>query len=220
MRNLPYRIARSACVCVALFAALQAQAAPSMQDPVEAVWKAQRLEFYYRSLDTLYSCAGLEEKTRIILSQLGARGRIALRRVRCRDFSRLVRIEVFMESPVVATPENIRDITRYDSEDLLIARVRGVSLPSPEDLERFPAEWKTVTFRGDCALVQQLRQQVLPKMSVQIINDTKRSVCSQGSPRLAVLALVPTNDGLAGRTDAKRAANDHVDVARTRLGIR
>lgn len=219
MRNLPFRIARSACVWIALFAAFQAQGAPPTQDSVEAVWKAQRLEFFYRSLDTLYSCAGLEEKTRIILSQLGARGRVALRRVRCRDFSRLVQIEVFMESPIVATPENIRDLTRYDSEDVLIARVRGEALPSPEDLERFPAEWKSVTFRGDCALVQQLRQQVLPKMSVQVINDTNRSVCSQGSPRLAVVALLPTNDGLAG-TDAKRAANDRIDAPRMRLGIR
>src|SRR6186713_571282 len=123
MHNLPYRIARSACVCVAFFAVFQAQAAPPTQDPVEAVWKAQRLEFYYRSLDTLYTCVGLEEKTKVILRQLGAHGRIALHRARCIDFGRMARLEVLIESPFVATPENILDITHYDSEDELIARV-------------------------------------------------------------------------------------------------
>lgn len=219
MRNLPYRIARSACVCVALFAVFQAQGAEPTQDPVEAVWKAQRLEFYYRSLDTLYTCVGLEEKTKVILRQLGARGRIALRHIGCRDFSRLVRLEVLIESPFVATPETIRDITTYDSEDALIARVRGVSLPSPEDLERFPAVWKTVTFRGDCALLQQLRQQIMSKMSVQMLKDIKRSICSQASPRLAVMALVPSS-GERARVDAGRAHDDLVGDVRMRMGMR
>lgn len=219
MRNLPYRIARSACVCLALFAVFQAQGAPSMQDSVEAVWKAQRLEFYYRSLDTLYTCVGLEEKTKIILRQLGARGRIAVRRVRCRDFSRLARLEVLIESPFVATPENIRDITNYDSQDELIARVRGVSLPSAEDLERFPAVWKTVTFRGDCALLQQLRQQIMSKMSVQMLKDSKRSICSQASPRLAVMALVPSS-GERARVDAEHAPDDLVSSVSMRLGMK
>src|SRR5688500_446029 len=39
MRKLPYRIAYSACACLALFVALQARGAPSAQDPVEAVWR-------------------------------------------------------------------------------------------------------------------------------------------------------------------------------------
>jgi hypothetical protein len=47
---------------------------------------------------------------------------------------------------------------------------------------------------GDCELVQQLRRQILPKMSVHIIRDNVR--CSAGfgeiaPPQLTVSALVP-----------------------------
>lgn len=121
--------------------------------------------------------------------------------LRCRDFDGLAELEVLMESPVIATAENIRDITSYDSEDELIARVRGMPLPSPEDLERFPAVWQPISFRGagsgklyladrDCALVQQLRRQILPNMSVQVIKDVERLDCSYAASRLKVLALV------------------------------
>lgn len=222
MRNLPYRIAYTACACVALFAALAAQGAELTQDPVEAIWKAQRLVFHYRSEGTMYSCDVLAHKTKIILRQLGARDRIELRRVRCRDFAQLAQLEVFMESPVVATSENIRSITHYDSEDVLIARVRGMPLPSPENLERFPAVWQTTTLRKlplegrDCALVQQLRSQILPKMSVQVIKDIKRVNCGLASPRLTVLALVAISGERAGG-NAKRAADDRVGSVRARL---
>lgn len=202
MRNLPNRIAHSACACLALFAVLTAQSAELTQDPVEAVWRAQRLMFQYRSEGTMYSCDTLQQKIKVILRQLGARDQLRVRRVMCRDFDRQAQLEVLMESPVVATAENIRDITLYDSEDELIARVRGMRLPSSEDLERFPAVWETISPRGpgslrlqngDCALVQQLRRQILPTMSVRVIKDINHVACSLDErPRLTVLALVAT----------------------------
>ncbi|MET0532592.1 MAG: hypothetical protein ABW171_00055, partial [Steroidobacter sp.] len=85
------------------------------------------------------------------------------------------------------------------STDELVARVRGERLTLPGDVERFPAVWEKVSFRGagklhlenrDCALVQQLRRQVLTRMSVQVIKDIERMDCVQGSPRLKVMALV------------------------------
>lgn len=211
MRKLPYRIAYSACAWLALLVALQARGAPAAQDPVEAVWRAQRLVFYFHSPDSFYSCDLLQHKTRMILRQLGAGDRIELRRVTCRELTRQARLEVFIESPVVATPENIRDITDYDSEDVLIARARGELLPSPEDLVRFPAVWKPITFSGDCAILQQLRRQILPKMSVQVLKDNARVDCSHGIPRLAVLALVATSDARE-EVEAMRAPDDRITV--------
>jgi hypothetical protein len=188
--------------CLGLLALSIAPMTPSAevaQDPVEAVWRPQRLTFQYRSEGKMYRCDMLEHKIRSILIQLGARDQVVVRRIACRDFSESARVEVIMASPVIATEKNIREITEYDTEDELIARLRGVALPNPEELERFPAVWESIALQrapkvyletGDCALVQQLRYQVLPKMSVQIVKDIARVDCSQASPRLTVLALV------------------------------
>lgn len=175
------------------------QGAEAPQDPVEAVWRAQRLPFQYRSEGRMYACDILKHKIKAILTQLGARDRLVVQRVACRDFARAALLEVIMESPVIATPENIHAITRYTSEDELIARLRGAKLPAAEDQQRFPAVWESIALQrapkvylenGDCALVQQLRRQILPKMSVQIVRDIDRVNCTYASPRLTVRALV------------------------------
>lgn len=188
------------CVCLALFAISSARGGEeSPPDPVEAVWLAQRLTFHYRSQGQMYRCDILEYKVKRVLELLGARDRIVVRGMACRDFAGVVQLEVLMESPVVATPENIRAITQYDSRDELIAQLRGVALPTAENIERFPAVWQRIALTraprihvdtGDCALIQQLRRQILPSMSVQIIKDIDRTDCSQASPRLTVMALV------------------------------
>jgi hypothetical protein len=108
---------------------------------------------------------------------------------------------VIMHSPVLATEENVRDLTTYDARDELTARLRGEPLHSAEALPRFAAEWRTVSFArdrklklgaGDCDLVQQLRRQVLPKLAVNIVYEAQCSVISRnlGPPRLTVSALV------------------------------
>jgi hypothetical protein len=169
---------------------------------VEAVWKPQRINFVYRGYSTLYSCRGLQEKLEKILTTVGARGGIQLRAYSCDDELAIARFQIALASPVEATAENVDALTNYDSQDALIARVRGERLASGEDLQRFPAVWKTISFArsremrlapGDCELVEQLRRHILPRMSVQIVSDQVR--CSHfgniGKPRLTVSALVP-----------------------------
>lgn len=199
MRCLSGQITYSICACLGVLLAFTAPRAESPQDPVEAVWRPQRLMFQYRSEGKLYACDILEEKIRTILHGLGASERLKLRRVSCRDFALTARHEVIMESPVAATEENIRDITDYNSEDELIARVNGVQLPSAGELERFPAVWQEISIRRvrkiyledrDCALVQQLRRQILPKMSIEVIKDINHVDCAYATPRLTVVALV------------------------------
>jgi hypothetical protein len=169
---------------------------------VEAVWKAQRMNFVYHGYSTLYSCRSLQDKLETILMTVGARGGIQMRTYSCNDELATARFQIVLTSPVEATPENVQALTTYDSQDELIARVRGERLASAEDVVRFPAVWKTISFArsremrlapGDCELVQQLRRHILPRMSVQIVNDQVR--CSSfgniGKPRLTVSALVP-----------------------------
>jgi hypothetical protein len=170
---------------------------------VTAVWKAQQVNFEYRGYSTAYSCRSLEDKVALILRTVGARDDVQLRGYACDEQMGIARFQVLMQSPVVASEENIRAITAHDSKDELIARVKGEKLASAADLERFPAVWKTVSFardrsmrleRGDCELVKQLRSQILPRMSVQVVKDNVRCSSSMGNigpPRLTVSALVP-----------------------------
>jgi len=169
---------------------------------VEAVWKPQRIDFVYRGYSTLYSCSGLQDKLEKILATVGARDHIELRAYSCDDTLSIARFQIALASPVEATPQNLQELTTYDTRDELLARVRGERLANAEDLPRFPAVWKTISFArsremrlepGDCELVQQIREHVLPHLSVQIVRD--RVQCSSfgniSRPQLTVSALVP-----------------------------
>lgn len=169
---------------------------------VEAVWKVQSLSFAYSGYATVYSCDALLDKVRVILQGLGARDSLRIRSLGCTDMVTHGRMEITLESPVEATPENIAAITTYDSKQELVARVRSEELVRAEDVQRFPATWKTVSMTrerslklgpSDCELVEQLRRDVLPRMSIRVEYDRLR--CSPvfgniGQPQLRVAALV------------------------------
>lgn len=176
---------------------------PADGETVVAVWKPQQMNFEYRGYSTSYSCRGLENKLELILRTVGAREDVQLQGYACDEQIGIARFQILLQSPVVATEENLRELTTHDAKDELVARVNDEQMPTVADLPRFPAVWKTVSFardrrmrleRGDCELVQQLRRQILPRMSVHIIKDDVRcstSIGNIGPPRLTVSALVP-----------------------------
>lgn len=208
MNTLIGRIVCSGVASMAVLSSVSTNAAESPRHEIVAVWKPQRVVFDYRSEGRHYSCGTLVYKIKMILEHLGADDRLELKSFYCRDLASLSRFEVVMQSPVEATEENVRAITAYGSKDQLVARLHGVELPSAGEIETFPAVWASISFRRldldarDCALVQQLRRQVLPQMSVQITKDIRGVDCAQEvtgrAPRLTVLALVPSE----GRTSA------------------
>jgi hypothetical protein len=179
--------------------------APAEGESVEAVWKAQQVNFEYRGYSTAYSCRSLEDKLELILRTVGAREDVQLRSYACDEQIGIARFQISLQSPVVASEQNVREQTTHDAKGELVARVKGEKLPSAADLPRFTAVWKTVSFardprmrleRGDCELVQQLRRQILPRMSVHILKDNVRCSSSMGNigpPRLTVSALVPAD---------------------------
>ena len=202
-----------AIVAIALAASLSSQGAraeSTTEDAgstaVESVWRVQSFDFEYRGFSTSYSCGSLRKRLRSILLTVGARDTLVIRTTGCYDLSELANVQITMASPVEATPANIRALTEHDSEDELIARVRGESLASAADIERFSAEWRTISMSrdkrlrlapGDCELVQQLRREVFPLMSIRIVEDNLHCSRAFGSftrPQLAVSALVATND--------------------------
>ena len=133
---------------------------------------------------------------------VGAREDVQLRSYACDEQIGIARFQISLQSPVVASEENVREMTTHDAKDELVARVNGEKLPSAADLPRFTAVWKTVSFardrrmrleRGDCELVQQLRRQILPRMSVQSSRTTcaVRRAWETRAATVDVSALVP-----------------------------
>ena len=84
--------------------------------------------------------------------------------------------------------------------------MRNERLGTAEYVQRFPATWKTISMTrdkqlklgpSDCELVEQLRRDVLPRMSIRVEYDRLR--CSAvfgniGQPQLRVVALVARPD--------------------------
>ncbi|MGH8177376.1 MAG: hypothetical protein ACREV5_14035 [Steroidobacter sp.] len=203
-----HRFLAAACLTAALLtsSAIARSAGEGPAQVIDAVWKIQSFDFHYQGRGTTYSCGALRDRLRSILMGVGAQDTIIVRTIGCYDLSDLARVHVIMASPVEATPENVRALTQHDSEDELIARMQGVSLATAADIERFPAIWSTVSMSrdkrlklapGDCELVQQLRREVFPLLSVRIVQDNLH--CSNafgniGRPQLAVSALIAATD--------------------------
>lgn len=178
-------------------------------ETVAAVWKTQQLPFVYQGYVS-YSCEGLREKLDKILRSVGARAGIAMRVSGCGGFSGNTALQIVLQSPVVATPATVRELTTYDATHALVAHVRGESLPSEMGLPRFAAVWKRVSFErdsrmrldpGDCELVDELRRQILPRLSVQIVRNFVHCASRYGNitrPGLTVLALVPVATDSSG----------------------
>jgi hypothetical protein len=197
-------------------ATVRADAAAEDPQPAEAVWKIQSFDFSYGGLATSYSCGALRKRVRSILVRMGAHESIEVRTNGCYDLSDFATLQITMASPVEATPENVQALAQHDAKDELIARVRGETLGSAADVERFAAEWRTISLArdkqlklapGDCELVEQLRRNVLPRMSVHVVDDNVRCSRAFGSytrPQLTVSALVPVAPRQAMRSPERR----------------
>ena len=154
--------------------------------PTEAIWQIQHFDLYFRATrGRFHSCSSLHEKITGIMEAIGAG--VVVVDISCGAGSLVgdtfARIATAL--PVAATSDNIRNATTFQTEDQLIARLRQTELPTAETIERFPAEWETVSLmsvRGlrlgpeDCELLQDMQQQVFPHVSsVRVVR--KRLFC-------------------------------------------
>jgi hypothetical protein len=176
----------------------------SRDSVVEAVWKTEQVNFEYRGRGTHYTCGELRNTLRRILKSVGATGELRLRAYACSDEGLgAARFEITLQVPVEATEANLRAITTYNSQRELVARVRGETLPTIDQVSRFAAEWRAIkvgrdrSFRlrpGDCELMKQVRDEILPRLSVRIVRE--RLSCSEfgniSPPYLEVVALMST----------------------------
>lgn len=196
------------------FAAESPADAPASAEQVQAIWKAQEISFYFQSFTTFYACRSLEDRVRMLLTELGADKGVKVRVTSCfgNEIARLPHVRINVTAPVEATPEALAELEKTRSTRELTARVRGERMT--EGTEQFPAYWKPVSLSrgslrlepGDCELIDQLKRQVLPKLSIRIVRD--QLACtphqhSMGQPRLEVEALtaVPPPDARLPEVD-------------------
>jgi hypothetical protein len=186
----------------AVFGAVVAHAA---DDTIVAIWRIERIAFTYHSSTVRYSCGNLQRRIAEILQAVGAHSAIGVD-LGCRsgDLVRYANVRLTLAVPVEATEENVRAATTFDTQDELVARLRQTQLPSANDIERFPASWRTVALTrtpplslgpGDCDLLRAMRDDVFPRLRVRVISSGLH--CGGGAstriqPRIQVNALMPS----------------------------
>jgi hypothetical protein len=209
--NRSCRTGRFACTALAcaLLGVAPARAADDDGSPpnemIDAIWHIERIGFVYSSITVRYECGALQRRIAAILHAVGAHERVGVE-LGCTN-GELVRhasANITLAVPVEATEENLAAATDYDTRDELIARVRQEQLPSANDIERFPASWRTIALTrspplslgpGDCELLRAMRDQVFPRLRVRVVSSGLN--CGGGSdtriqPRIRVNALMPS----------------------------
>jgi hypothetical protein len=173
-------------------------------DPVTAIWKIQRIEFTYSSPTVRYSCEALQRRIAAILYAVGAHAKMAIE-LSCASGEqvRFATARLQLAMPVEATAENVQAAADFDTRDELVARLQQSRLPTAEEIQRFPASWRTVALTrspplslgsGDCDLLRAMRDHVFPHLHVRVVSSGLN--CGGGpdtriTPRIRVNALIP-----------------------------
>jgi hypothetical protein len=200
------RFACTALVCALLgAAAVRADDESSPSETIDAIWHIERIDFSYHSTTVRYECSALQRRIAEILHAVGAHARIGVE-LTCRsgELTRHAGAQITLAVPVEATAENLAAATAFDTRDELVARVRNEQLPSANDIERFPATWRTVALTrtpplslgpADCDLLRAMRDHVFPLLRVRVVSSGLN--CGGGSdtriqPKIHVNALMPS----------------------------
>ena len=163
-----------------------------------AIWRVQEFDLDVRTQRGYYTCSSLETKIVSIMVAVGAAD-VAVK-LNCTGLTRNASARIAALVPVPANDDNIRSATTPDARSELVAKLRGAQLPTPDTLQRFVAEWRTVSLGRsqlhirpeDCDLLREINRQILPQLSVRIVEA--RLSCDNVSrfpvpPKLVVQAL-------------------------------
>ena len=197
---------------------------------VQAIWLVQSIPFEFRSETIGYTCDSFERKLRAVLIAVGVHPSLIIearcqpsrieptlptrRRPRfpgevesvtaspsmsSKTSSRISAVIAFA-SPAVASEENVRRATTFDTQAQLVAQMKGEELPTASSIPVFPAIWAPIELSsksdpwlqaGDCELLRQLSTQVFPKIGVEV---SRKLLCPASMPSkvsLDVEALLP-----------------------------
>jgi len=151
-------------------------ARPGTGAPNGAVWKEQRIEFWYMGRTSRYSCNGLRDKVRAMLLDLGVRRDLKIVPLGCEDYDR---------APTGSAASRLKILFfSLAKPDTVASPMHAGNLAATE------ASFETFTitsdaFRnlgiGDCELVQEFVRQILPRLAVRDVREDIVCVPSQPS---------------------------------------
>ncbi|MBP6515386.1 MAG: hypothetical protein KA224_09390 [Steroidobacteraceae bacterium] len=162
--------------------------AVAAEQTVMGAWKRHEVELTYMGFTTRYSCDGLRDKAVLMLRQLGVRPGFKVTSMGCPGFQQVTdfpRVRMVFEAP-----------------ELPVKGQRGLGEP-------VPAVWQRVQFaerqprdveRGDCELVEQFRDKVLPLLATRNLVDRTSCIPHQLSGSVINLQL----EVLVGQAADKR----------------
>lgn len=147
---------------------------------VQAQWQPHKLDFQFMGFRTYYSCTSLEDRLEQLLRDLGAKPDVHVSATGCSpsEISRTITARIRLSMPANAGS--------------------AVTADNPV----FPAQRKTVTLAihsgrqigaGDCELLEQVRDQLLPALQLKIVKDDLHCFPGQevlGNRTMQVAALV------------------------------
>jgi len=180
---MKFLVRAAACILCILPAAF-ASAAPN--STIEARWQKHEINFAYMGFTSYYSCDGLEGKLKLLLRLAGARADAKVR-VACTSLSG--RPE--RSSMALLKFYSLAAVAEGDSKPGAHAAAAGVwqevawHAGSPRELEG-----------GDCELVEQFAQRILPAFATRNVENHMNCVPHQANPwgidlRFSVLAPAP-----------------------------
>jgi hypothetical protein len=165
-----------------VFAALIWSADAHGGEPIAAVWKEQRLRFFYMGRTSRYSCDGLRDKVRAMLLDLGARRDLRIEALGCEGSAARSRL---------GAPGPSLNIV-FAAPALLDAKGKP---PRAGDSGSVVARFETFTitndaFRNmgiaDCELVEEFAHQILPRLVTRHLRQDITCVPFQSGGRFLV----------------------------------
>lgn len=137
--------------------------------PLPAVWKEHHVNFVYLGRTSRYSCDGLSDKVRALLTDLGARRDLRIVAVGCAEYGRppgpnslSPSLDIRFSAPAVPEPA---------------AKPLHAGDLAPVDARFEPFTIAPDAFRnmgmGDCELVEEFARQILPKLTTR---DLKQDI--------------------------------------------
>lgn len=152
---------------------------------VTAQWQPYDLRFHYFGFTTYYSCSGLEDRLEQLLKDMGADQDVRVSVSGCfciNDVSNMLTARIRVRMPVT------EDSTSSATHDAQGASFSAVSKPVELRSSRSGQMGS-----GDCELLEQVRDQLLPALKLQLIKDNLTCLPGQVSFRhvLQVRALIP-----------------------------
>lgn len=181
----------------ALLSAPASFAAPDATSAVSAVWTAKQVRFVYLGFTSKFSCDGLADRMRTVLLLLGARKDLQVNPSGCT--SPYGRPDPF---PGVMIKMNVLEPA---------GNTPGSATSGSAPAAPVPAHWKMIDVNaalardplwqaGQCELLEQIKQSVLPKFSTRNVQYQSTCVPNQlaiGGTQLRAEVLVPDDQGAA-----------------------